>query len=135
MTKNDHESNEPQFARPYWLPDVPVENLPEGLQLALEGIVGPGYQDLVMGARGTMERLAGISAVHLAHLEILDQIELANKLPAAALEERQNKVASHVRLVGAKLRALAFLQRLREARGPSNSDGQPPQRPADEPKS
>ena len=132
--ENTQESSPPEVARPYWFSDVPLEDLPEGLQVAVQGIIGPGYQDLVTGARDTMERLAGISAIHLAHLEILDQIQLADDLPAASPEERQKKMAAHVRLAGAKLRALSFLQRLREARGPSGPDGLP-SRPAGELKS
>ena len=82
--ENTPESEKPDCARPYWFPDVAIEDLPEGLQTAVEGIIEPGYQDLVMGARSTMERLAGISVIHLTHLEILDQLQLASELPTAA---------------------------------------------------
>ena len=133
--ENNQESEKPDSVRPYWFPDSALEDLPEGLQLAIEGLIGPGYRDLVMGARDTMERLTGVSVVHLAHLEILDQIQLAHELPTAAPEQRQAKVASHVRLSGAKLRAMSFLQRLREARGKSDPDALPPQVPSNEPKS
>ena len=78
-TKQDFHG--PQDVRPYWFPDTPVENLPEGLQLAIETIIVPAYEELVMGAESTMERLAGLSAVHLTHLEVDDQIELARRCP------------------------------------------------------
>ncbi len=134
MTDNNTNNNAPvPDPRPYWLPDVPVEDLPQGLQAAVAGVVAPGYQDLVLRARDTMEQLAGISTIHLAHLEVLDQIALAGELPMASPEERQKKMASHARLAGAKLRAMSFLQRLREARPPSGPAALPPQRPGDAP--
>jgi len=133
--ENNSQADEPQSVRPYWFPDVPVEDLPEGLQAAIEGIIGPGYRDLVMGARDTMERLAGTSLVHLTHLEVLDQIKLAGELPTAAPEDRQSKMASHARLAGAKLRALSLLHRLRDDRGPLSPAERPSQRPTGEPMS
>ena len=113
--------DEPGCTPPYWLSEVMWEDLPKGLQAAIEGIVGPGYEDLVMAAPDAMERLAGVSVVHLTHLEILDQMQLALESPAAKPEDRRGMVESHVRLVGAKTRAMAFLHRLREARKRSAS--------------
>ena len=133
--ENNQESEKPSFLRPYWYPDSNFEDLPENMRLAIEGLVGPAYQEMVMGARDTLDQLTGISVVHLAHLEILDQLQLADELPTAAPEERQAKVASHVRLSGAKLRAMSFLLRLRKARGKSDPNTLPPQGPGDEPKS
>ncbi len=116
----------PGPARPYWFPDAPWEDLPEGVRAAIDGVIGPGYQDLVIGAADAMERLAGLSVVHLAHLEILDQIELAALPATAEPEDRWRMPESHLRLVAAKTRTMSFLQRLREARGRSGQTGSTP---------
>jgi hypothetical protein len=119
MSSDSTGNESSEFIRPYWMPDIPYEDLPKGVQTAMQGVILPGYKDLVAGAPDTMERLVGISVVHLAQLEVLDQIEL----PTASAEGRSAMVVGHVRLSGAKLRALGLLRRLREAREQSAAVG------------
>lgn len=133
--ENNPELNQPQNVRPYWRPDVPIEDLPGGLRLAVETIIGPAYQELVMGAEGTMEQLTGLSAVYLTELEIIDQVELAETLLTASPEERHTKVTAYAKLSGAKLRTLSFLQRLRDAREKVAPDGRSRKSGGNEPKS
>ena len=51
--------DEPDCTPPYWLSEVAWEALPEGLQAAVEGVVGPGYEDLVMGLQTRWSGLPG----------------------------------------------------------------------------
>ena len=119
MTDNNTNNNAlPPDPRPYWMPgDADFEKLPDGVKAAMEGIIGPGYRELVMGAPNALERLAGMSLVHLVHIEVLDQVDLGRNLAAAEPTDREKRMAGHVRLVGAKLRAASFVHRLRQARG------------------
>ena len=119
MNSDDcHESKNSHFLRPYWISDdAALEDYPENLRAALEGVVQPGYQDLVAAAPNALERLTAMSAVHLSHLEVLDQIELGKELATIPPEERVKRVDGHLRLVAAKLKAAAFLHRLHKARG------------------
>jgi hypothetical protein len=117
--------------QPYWLPEnMVLDDLPNGVKAAMEGIIGPGYRELVVGAPDALERLAAMSLVHLSHLEALEQVELGRDLAAAEAKDRDKRVAEHVRLVGAKLRAVSFVHRLRQARSPINPPDRETQRRA-----
>jgi hypothetical protein len=110
-------------ARPYWVPpEIPFETLPESVQLAFEAIIQPTYHELVLGAADSLERSAGVTLTFLLALEILDQFELGHLLNFSAgsgssgAAERDKLIARHLRVVGAKQHAAAFLSRIREMR-------------------
>lgn len=64
-----------------------------------------------------------MSLVHLASLEVLDQVSLGKELVEAEPKDLEKHIAAHLRLVGAKLRVAGFVQRLHEARSRVNPAG------------
>jgi hypothetical protein len=109
--------------RPYYLPEtVDFHTLPEAVQLALEAIVEPAYEELVLGAASALERSAGVSVTFLLAMEVLDQIEFGHQLNLSGAprdgdpSERQLLIARHLRVVGAKQQAARFLLRIQEMR-------------------
>lgn len=70
--------------RPLWIPDgVDFDSLPPQLRLALAEVIDPVYDELVLGAHGALERVAGLAVCHLAWIEVLTQLELGGALAAA----------------------------------------------------
>jgi hypothetical protein len=107
--------------RLYFLPaDLDFSALPAELQAAASSIIGPAYEQLVLGARDGLEKSTGVTIVHLLWLEVLDQFELGQQLDeqgrATPSAERGELIAQHLRLVGAKGKASNLLLRLREFR-------------------
>jgi len=114
------EKSEPQ--RPYWLPRGAFwDRVPEGVQEAAEEILGPAYRELVENAPTELERMAGVTVVHLAWLEICDQLQLAENVSdrqsiASILSDPDEMIARHLQLVYAKSKATVLLMGLRLAR-------------------
>lgn len=110
--------------RPYFIPKgLDFEALPEEIKLAVREIVNPAYRELVLGASDALERAAGATFVHLAWLELLDQLGLGEQvaagLPGGGVVGdlvHEEDLQNHLRLLGAKQKAAAFLLRLREFR-------------------
>lgn len=104
--------------RPYWIPEeADLEALPKEVQLALTEVVNRAYQELVLGAADALERFAGATYVHLLWLELLHQFELGKQLdnllrPNHGFAARADRIAQHLRLVGAKQQAGSFLLRV-----------------------
>ena len=110
------------WARPLWVPaGLQVEQLPQELRAVLIKVIGPIYQELVLNAPSALEKMAGLTNVHLQWLEILGQIELGRAINEPAeltspSEEREQLMARHLRVVNAKLKAANFLRQLQELR-------------------
>ena len=110
--------------RPYFVPSgLDFDTLPEGLKLAIREIVDPAYSELVLGAADALERAAAVSFVHILWLELLDQqglgTQIARHLPKGGTVTElvfEDDFNAHLRLLGAKHKAAAFLLRLREFR-------------------
>jgi hypothetical protein len=121
MTKKTKTSTDPS-PRPYFLPEgLQWEKLPASIQAAFEQILSPSYARLVVEPTDPLEQSAGVTAVFLEALEIVDQIDIGQQLfkspsDASRAEARDKAIARHLRLVGPKQRALGFISRLREQR-------------------
>jgi hypothetical protein len=109
----------PPAIRPLWIPDgLDFDRLPEALRLAVSGILNPAYRELVLEAPTALLRTAGLTYVHAAWLELIDQIELcksmARLLPSGESSEAlQEPIARHLRLVGAKEKFGKFLLQIK----------------------
>ena len=109
-------------ARPYWIPpSVDLECLPEEIRAAILGIINPAYRELVLKAQNGLEKAAGVTIVSLLWMEILDHVQMGREIGDTFLlttpsEDCEKRIARHLRLVGAKIKAASFLQRLREFR-------------------
>jgi hypothetical protein len=112
----------PSSPRPYWWPaGVSIDELPESLRIAVEGIIQPIYQNLVVAARPGLEQSTGATIVSLLWIEILQQTELGKDLLAAGegpepLRKHEKAIARLLRLAGAKLKATELLMRLESHR-------------------
>lgn len=105
--------------RPYFIPaSVNFEALPEPVQRALVGIVGPAYEELVERAITAMERAAGNTMVFLLTMEVLHQCDVIGATefnPQAgpeAAQQRDKLLEDHLRLVSAKQMSARFALRL-----------------------
>lgn len=121
MTVSDKHPVDPKVppVRPYWLPDLQLDTLPDELRLAVQAILNPAYEQLVLRATNELERATANTVVYLLGLELLSQLTLTEQLasadPLAAREEFLKKhLPQHLRLIASKLRFSQFLQRLRK---------------------
>jgi hypothetical protein len=112
--------------RPYFLPPgVEWDAIPNSVRLALDAIVLPAYQEMVLGAPNSLERATGASLVFLLCLEVLEHFELGNRLnlsgvsPGDDQAELDRAISKHLKLVGAKQHAANFLARLQNLRSKS----------------
>ncbi|MFH1924100.1 MAG: hypothetical protein ABIP48_29960 [Planctomycetota bacterium] len=124
--------------RPYWLPRGEFwDRVPEGVKEAAEEVLGPAYRELVENAPSELERLAGTTVVHLAWLEICDQLHLAENVSdrqsiASILNDPDEMIARHLQLVYAKSKATVLLMGLRMARQSESGVGETPRLAAPE---
>ena len=107
--------------RPYFLPQsIDYEALSDAEKLAIETIVVPAYEELVLGAGSALERSVAISLVFLLCEEIVDQFALGTTLPlgreAGADAERRNRMAGYLRSLNAKMTVASFVLRIKQAR-------------------
>ena len=107
--------------RPYFIPDeLDFDELPAAVQVAVEALVAPAYQELVLQAPSALERAAGASFVHLLFLELLEQFELGQQISENVksagnrTSPREADLRRHLRLLSAKERAGTFLLRIRQ---------------------
>ncbi len=109
--------------RPYFIPPgIDFEALPEPVRVALQAVVGPAYNDLVLGVEGPLERSAGVTLAFLLALEVLDQFQIGQQLnftadpTAVGAAERDRLISRYLKLVGAKQHAERFLLRIHDLR-------------------
>jgi hypothetical protein len=109
--------------RPYFLPeDLDFEALPESVRTAIDEIVVPAYEELVVGARSALEKAAGASFAYLLAIEVLDQFGVINRfLPGQESDasdgaKRRKRMAWHLRLVDKKLSVGSFILRIKDLR-------------------
>ena len=127
----DDEDGEPEVQRPliprpdgapYWVPEGSMWNeIPEGTRIAVRDILEPAYRRLVLEAGDELERSAGLTLVHLLWLEICDQTRLGlmagdRKSVFALVEDPDEVIAHHLRLVTAKNSSAELLLKLRMTR-------------------
>jgi hypothetical protein len=63
---------------PPWVPDgVAYEMLSQRARAMIAEILEPAYEQLVLRARDALEKITGLTIVHLVWQEILDQMDLA----------------------------------------------------------
>jgi hypothetical protein len=117
-----NEGEKPQnLTRPYFLPEeIDFDTLPEAVRAALNSIVAPAYQNLVITAPNPLERSMGVSFVFLLTEEILTHFELGRQMALDRKpddDERRNRereLSQYLRLLSAKTSALHALLRLRK---------------------
>ena len=124
----EEEAESKPSTRPYFVPtSVNYESLPVAVKAALQAVVEPTYQELVLGA-DPLERSAGISLVFLLCLEVLEHFEIATVMEFSdrynerKAEDREKMVARHLRLLGAKQQTSNFMMRLRMFRATHGID-------------
>lgn len=115
------EEKERKIVRPYFVPDgVEWDALPPGLRVALEALVAPAYQELVVDARNALERSAGSSLTFLLVQEILEQFSITADVDLTAVQKnfpaRRQEMDPHLRLLNAKQKIANFIQRMAEVR-------------------
>lgn len=124
---------DPLPPRPFWIPPgFDFASLPVGVQEAVIEIVGPLYRGLVLQARTSLQRAAGLTVVHLTWLEILETVQLGHGTvdavsAAGPPEERLQLIAQHVRLAGAKIKSTELLIRLESFASRWGRDVGPPE--------
>ncbi len=112
---------EDPLPRPRWVPaGIDFHLLPRETQTAIVEILNPVFEELVLHADGGLEKSTGLTILHLAWLELLDQLQLGQGACDDAfiqkLTDRDALVARHLQLVDAKVKASYVLVRLREYR-------------------
>jgi hypothetical protein len=108
---------------PAWVPaNMPYSEIPERFRAMIAEIIEPAYEQLVVRARDALEKTTGLTIVHLAWQEIVDQIDLARDYEKTGCvlgivtANREPLVERHLRLVYTKFAAANFLMRVREFR-------------------
>jgi hypothetical protein len=108
---------------PPWVPEgVGYDMIPEKVRAMIAEIIEPAYEQLVVRARDALEKTTGLTIVHLAWQEMVDQIDLARDYDKIGsilhiiTPNREPLIERHLRLVYAKFKAANFLMRLREFR-------------------
>lgn len=112
--------------RPHFLPpQLNWEELPDNVRAALEDIILPLHNDYVRGNRESLQRSIGASLVFLACEETLDQFSLgSSRIPGGPepAADRAKEIDRYLRLLGAKQKTAALLERLIKARREANAD-------------
>lgn|GEM_PF-3063735 len=119
----DDASQAPRASKPYFLPpSVDFKTLPEAVKLALDAVVQPAYEELVLGAATALERSAGITIVYALAEEVIQQFTLGATMDFRRTHssdqfiERERQIRSHLRLVNSKQSASSFLLKIRALR-------------------
>lgn len=114
---------ESAISRPYFLPaDLDFDGLPEPVQIAIQEILVPLYEDLVLGARNSLARSEGNSYVFLQLMEIQEQFAITSELDLRSGHEdkasaaRNERVERYTRLVSTKAKVAGNMLRLEDAR-------------------
>jgi hypothetical protein len=107
--------------KPFWVPPgVNLEDVPEGLQAVIEGVLSPAYVQLVVGAQPGVEQSTGVTIAGLLWLECIEYFQLGLHTTCedatSEQEKKEKSMASLLRVTSAKLKASDFLLRLQEAR-------------------
>ncbi len=67
--------------RPYFIPkNLDLGQLPHGFQEAVEHIILPAYEELVVRAASSLERTAGMTLCFQTWLELLEQFEIGHTI-------------------------------------------------------
>lgn len=113
-------SSEPEDSRPFWVPPtLRFETLSPGLRTAIRDILNPAYKELVLDASTALEKMTGLSLVHLLWIEVVEQTDLGSgmsgRVPPAAEREGYSKYLDrHLKLLTVKERVSKFYIRLKE---------------------
>jgi hypothetical protein len=101
--------------RPLWIPPgLKIDTLAPGLQFAIKEIINPVYDELVLSAPNAFERSIGLSYVHLAWLELIEQIEFGRALEldlpkGRGTEGHQDRIGRYLHVVTTKDKVAKFL--------------------------
>jgi hypothetical protein len=106
---------------PYWLGDGVWERLPPSARQAVSDLVTPSYRRLVLEATDDLERMAGLTLVHLLWLEISEQLNMAlivgdRDSVLATIHDPERLIAEHLKLVAAKNATAELILKMRMTR-------------------
>ena len=89
--------------RPYWWPaGASHEQLSDSLRAAIEGVMQPAYEELVVAAKPGLEQSTGATIVNLLWLEILQQTELGQDLLGSG--QQPERLRKHEKSINRLLR-------------------------------
>lgn len=109
-----------ESVRPYWVPaNVQFDKIPKRVQLALQTVLQPAYDELVLAASDPLERSTGTTFVFLVWLELSEQFQIGAEFQRDATlqppaENRLAAIGNYLRVIGAKQKVAGFLLRLQE---------------------
>jgi hypothetical protein len=100
--------------RPPWIPDgIKFDKLPRPLQILIEEIISPLYEQQVLNANTPLQKAIGLDYVHLAWLTAIEQFTLAKEMAPTLWREgtgpHQEKLDRHMKLMNHKDRTGRFL--------------------------
>jgi hypothetical protein len=104
---------------PHWLlADQRWDALPEEIRQAAPRILAPAYRRFVLDAPDELERSVGLSLVHLMWLELCGQLQMTEATAdptslAAVLQNPDDLIDRHLRLVATKCQTTELLAKLR----------------------
>ena len=107
---------------PHWLPrDHRWSEIPPDIRQNILRILAPAYQQIVTEAPNEIERSVGATFVHLMWLEMCDQAKMATAVADpngldAALQNPNEMIDRHLRLVGVKCKTAAILIKIQSLR-------------------
>ena len=107
---------------PHWLPrDHRWSAIPPDIRQNILRILAPAYQQIVTEAPNEIERSVGATFVHLMWLEMCDQAKMATAVADptgldAVLQNPNEMIDRHLRLVGVKCKTAALLIKIQSLR-------------------
>jgi hypothetical protein len=131
-----HRETDPQPGPdiPHWIStDERWRDLPKNIREAVPKILAPAYRRFVLEAPGELERTVGITLVHLAWLELCDQIQMADAVSDptsldAILKNPEEMLDRHFRLATIKCQVAELLLKIQVVQNALNRPS--PQTPA-----
>jgi hypothetical protein len=110
--------------RPYFLPkNINYGELPEDLQIAIDEVFAPAYQELVVEAPSNLERAAATGFILLLLVELMEQFQVGSRISEGLRQgiARQplfsgNELDHYLKILSAKERAGKFLLQVRRFR-------------------
>jgi hypothetical protein len=125
-TQAEKRGPKPPLPQPRWVPPgTKFSSLPAELQRALNEIVSPAYEQLVMAANDALERSTGMSVVYLLWMELAGHLQVGRSYSDDRMVADHLHYEDHVdrilELIEAKAKMTCVLGRLRELQRRSSS--------------
>jgi hypothetical protein len=100
---------------------VDLEVVPEEVRAAIEEVVRPVYERLVVDVDEPLDKSLGVTVAHLVWLEVLQQFDLKQQYTqiSAVLglpDDRSSAIEQHLRIIYSKVKVGYLLAHLRQLR-------------------